>query len=356
MCLYSKLIDNPKYKKNKKNGGNPPICKDPRTLYVPVGCGRCIECKKAKQREWSVRLREEIKHTKGGKFITLTFTDESIAELSKEIKAEKGYAFDNAIATIAVRRWLERYRKKHKTSVRHWLVTELGHNGTENIHLHGIVWFKNEEEFIKSDELWKYGMVLKGHEKKQGKITKYENYVNEETIGYITKYVSKMDYDHKEYNAIILTSAGIGRNYINRQDAKRNKYNEKNTKEYYTTETGHKVSLPIYYRNKIYTEEEREQLWRNKMDEETRYVLGAKVDISKGMDDYENTLQCAREKNIRLGYQTNEIDRDRLIYEQRIRIIMNETRKQKGYAKRLKARIGLRPGPPGAPGSRGAAD
>ena len=81
MCLYPKLIKNRKYIANKKNGGIIPAISDNRVLMVPVGCGKCMECKKQKTREWTVRLNEEIRNNKNGKFVTLTFSDESIKEL-----------------------------------------------------------------------------------------------------------------------------------------------------------------------------------------------------------------------------------------------------------------------------------
>ena len=49
MCLYPTLIDNPKYKSNKKNGGVIPLCIDERIKKVPIGCGYCEECRKKKQ-------------------------------------------------------------------------------------------------------------------------------------------------------------------------------------------------------------------------------------------------------------------------------------------------------------------
>ena len=142
MCLYPKMIKNPKYLPNKKNKNNPPKITDERVKYVPVGCGNCMECRKQKKREWQIRMNEEIKHDRTGKFITLTFSNE---ELDKLIQ-ETGIQESNAVATIAVRRFLERWRKKYKKSVKHFLITELGHNGTERIHLHGIL-FTNEKTF-----------------------------------------------------------------------------------------------------------------------------------------------------------------------------------------------------------------
>ena len=106
MCLYPKLIKNRKYIANKKNGGNVPPVSDLRVMTVPVGCGKCIECKKQKSREWSIRLQEEIRHMKNGKFVTLTFSEESLVELGedKNINTLNGYNLDNGVATLAVRR------------------------------------------------------------------------------------------------------------------------------------------------------------------------------------------------------------------------------------------------------------
>ena len=277
MCLYPKLIKNRKYIANKKNGGVIPAILDDRVLMVPVGCGKCIECKKQKARNWQVRLTEEIRTDKTGKFVTLSFSNENLIKLRKKIKNLNGYELDNEVATLAVRRFLERWRKKHKKSVKHWIVTELGQNNTERIHMHGIIW--TDESSKEIEERWSYGNVWIGDKENEG-------YVNEKTINYIVKYVNKVDEKHKEYNSKILTSAGIGKNYINRIDSKNNKYKGKETDETYKTRQGVKLNMPIYYRNKIYTEEEREKLWIHKLDENIRWVCGEKVDISKGDEDY----------------------------------------------------------------------
>ena len=86
MCLYPTLIRNRKYLKNKKNGGNIPPVPDQRVLWVPVGCQECIECRKQKARNWQVRLMEDIKEHKNGKFITLTFSNKSYKELYEDVK------------------------------------------------------------------------------------------------------------------------------------------------------------------------------------------------------------------------------------------------------------------------------
>ena len=109
MCLYPKFIINRKYTVTKKNGGNVPTIKDPRTKYVPVGCGKCMECRKQKARQWSIRLQEHIRNNKNGYFITLSFSDRSLIDLENEINTPQtppksgglnGYDLDNKIATL----------------------------------------------------------------------------------------------------------------------------------------------------------------------------------------------------------------------------------------------------------------
>ena len=46
---------------------------------------------------------------------------------------------NNEIATKAIRLCLERIRKQTGKSIKHWFITELGHEKTERLHLHGIV-------------------------------------------------------------------------------------------------------------------------------------------------------------------------------------------------------------------------
>lgn len=310
MCLYPRLIKNKKYTENKKNGGLIPAVTDKRTLYVPIKCGNCMECQKQKQHEWKIRLMEDITTYKNGKFITLTFSNESYTELANNIQLT-GYPLDNQIATIATRRFLERWRKTYKKSIRHWLITELGHNGTENIHLHGIIWTDATVDEIK--KTWAYGYIYPRYNTWKG------NYVSEQTIQYISKYITKVDLKHKTYKPIILCSPGIGQCYTNKYNATTNKYKPQNTKETYTDRAGFKTALPIYWRNKIYTEEEKEKLWIEKLNKQIRYVNGIKIDVSKNEKEYWDALKWARKKNISLGYGTHEKDYNQIEYENKIR-------------------------------------
>ena len=91
----------------------------------------------------------------------------------------------------------------------------------------------------------------------------------EKTINYIIKYVTKFDEKHPNYKPIICCSNGIGNNYIANPSEK--------MQDKYRTNTGKWLTMPIYYRNKIYTENERGELWIKKLDENVRYIGKNKV-------------------------------------------------------------------------------
>lgn len=48
-------------------------------LYKQVPCGKCLECRKAYQQQWIIRITESFKASKRvGTFFTLTYNEDSI--------------------------------------------------------------------------------------------------------------------------------------------------------------------------------------------------------------------------------------------------------------------------------------
>ena len=261
MCLYPTYVKNPKYKPNKKNNGRPPICKDRRLFYIPVKCGCCIECRKEKQREWRVRLEEELR-SNFGYFTTLTISPEHI----KKLETNTGLKWEenpNEIATKALRLFLERVRKDTGKSIKHWCVTELGENN-DRIHLHGIFFGQKSAELIRKH--WKYGFVFIGYT------------CNSRSVNYMTKYMLKVDIKHPTFKQIVLASKGIGSGYFDRLDYLWQKQNYKNINvATYTFRNGTKMAMPKYYKNKIFTEKEREKMWINNLNRGLLWIYGEKV-------------------------------------------------------------------------------
>ena len=131
------------------------------------------------------------------------------------------------------------------------------------------------------------------------------------------KYVTKFDEKHKNYKPIICCSNGIGNKYIATPSEIAN--------DKYRTEQGQWLTMPIYYRNKIYTENERENLWIKKLDENVRYIGKNKV---KG-DETEKILQLLiqeRELNKKDGYGGDEDTWQKKEYENQLRDIIRNKR------------------------------
>lgn len=314
MCLFPKLIINKKYTGTKKNQGNVPSLTDERVRYVPVACGNCMECRKAKAREWQVRLHEEIKQHRIAKFITLSFSPEALKELMDKYSLKES----NAIAGKAVRLFLERYRKQNKVSLRHWLITELGQNNSERIHLHGIIFGKefDEEEL---EKYWKYGNIWIG------------DYCNQKTINYIIKYVHKIDKKHKNFRPQIFCSAGLGRNYIDFAAQEQHIYRKNKTVEFYALPNGAKVNLPIYYRNKLFTEEQREKLWIEKIEKDTRFINGIEIKRANtdNFEHFRQVLETQQKINKEIGFGDNSSEWKKEDYNITLRMLNKAKRTKK---------------------------
>ena len=99
----------------------------------------------------------------------------------------------------------------------------------------------------------------------------------------------KDDIKHREFTGKVFTSAGIGSGYFERNDWKNNVYKRGETKETYVYRNGTRAMMPRYYRDKIYTETEKEYLWIEKLDKGITWVMGQKCKIDS--KEYEEALK-----------------------------------------------------------------
>lgn len=217
---------------------------------------------------------EEIKsNPKNIIFATLTFSEESLKKLEYD-EEEPNKAPQKAISLFRKRWW-----KKHKKPLKHWLITEMGHDNTKRIHLHGLIWTElTEEQFEKE---WGYGWIFFGYD------------IDERTINYIVKYVTKRDEANPEFDGKIFTSKGIGKDYININSLDRHRYQDRFTEETYRTNSGIKVALPTYYRQKIWTTQEREALRIIKEEKQIKYYnkTPIKVETIEQYEEYINAVK-----------------------------------------------------------------
>lgn len=329
MCIYETKLINMKYQPTIKNGGRVPKIKDYRQMYIKIGCGWCIECRKKISNDWRIRLTEEIKSNKSSEFITFSFSPESIRTLKDEIITKKYKGIDgkeidvNILAAYSLRMFSERWRKKYKKSPRYWFVTELGHTNSERLHLHGIIFNttnKTRKKFQKDIiEKWKYGNVYIGQ------------WVDIRTINYLMKYVTKLDDKHTGYKQKIFTSKKMGENYIY-EKKNLHKFNGEKTITKYKNSNGTLNALPRYYKEKLWTEEEREKLWTYQLDENKIYIGGEIIEKKENEadeDNFERKLEKIREINEKIGYGNRKTINKKYIITEKMMLNYEDLKKYK---------------------------
>lgn len=281
MCLYPKIIQNPHYKPNKSNGGFVPVPSDERLLYIEIGCGVCYECRKKRANSWKTRLLEELKDNPTDKFVTLTFSDENLEKFDSDEP--------NEVCSKAIELFRKRWSATSKHKLKYWLIVELGHpskyqwkKSTERVHMHGIMWTDETKENI--EKIWKYGWVDFGE------------YVNERSINYIIKYATKTDKDHPNFIGKIFVSKGLGKGYLKRRP--------KQCVETYRSPQGRKLAMPIYYKDRFLTIEEKEKLRIEREDKCIKYINGMKIYVrnTEELIQYKRAVEEEQRRVIKLGY------------------------------------------------------
>lgn len=328
MCYFTKKVLNKRFLPNRKNRWNPPVCTDERFRYVEVECGHCFECRKKKRREWRIRNYEQLKETPHAVFFTGTVSPERYENICKKYGFKNDGSQDNEIITKIHRLFLERIRKQTGKSVKHWCVTEKGHTNTRRIHLHGLYYAREGQTKWQLTKLL-YENWIDGYRY-------YGKYVNEETINYVSKYMTKKDEDNPDYISIVLCSKGLGANYAKENQLK-HKWNEEKTIITYKTFNGQDLPLPRYYKTTIYTDDQRQLLWLYAEDKGVKWVKGFEVIAANTVnkDYYERLLKEKNENGIGLhGDNIEEIERKKAI--RRMEKLQNLTNRKKAQRRQIR--------------------
>lgn len=203
-------------------------------------CGKCNFCLQSKRADWSFRLQQEQKVASSAYFLTLTYEDECLPindcgfpELDK-----KGY-----------QNFTKRLRKAQASvsdeKLRYYAVGEYG-TETERPHYHAIMFNLDQNLTGKLSEIWQNGFVDVGD-------------VTPASIHYVTKYVVNrvrdLEGDRCPPFALMSRKPALGSNYLDthtkwHRDGKRD----------YTQVNGVKKKIPRLFRDKIFTQLERERM------------------------------------------------------------------------------------------------
>lgn len=221
---------------------SPITIKDPRKKgsFISVPCGKCGACKHNRRTEWSFRLKEELMATGNAIFLTMTY--------AKAPLTEAGIPTLNKSDT---QRFMKRLRKANgklwKKKIRYYMVGEYG-TITQRPHYHAIVYNIHKDLLPMIDQIWQHGHTVAAP-------------VNEATIHYVTKY--HVNYDRSVDEKIgrapefatMSRNPGIGIGYVERAGSWNHDHGN-----VYVMNNGFAQRMPRYYKEKIFSEIEREAL------------------------------------------------------------------------------------------------
>lgn len=219
------------------------------SLRLTVPCGKCGSCLHNRRVEWSFRIKEEYDIAESAKFITLTYEDDHI------VFTKGGYP---TLCKRDLQTFLKRLRKKQskitETKIRYYAVGEYG-TRTLRPHYHIILFNVHSTLLSSIVDIWKLGQIHIGD-------------VSDASIHYMTKYhVNANDRDelHEEQLREFATMSrkpGIGASYLERK-AEWNKDHGR----VYVMNNGYAQRMPRYYKEKIFSEAQRQVLADEAMSE-----------------------------------------------------------------------------------------
>ncbi|UPW41768.1 replication initiator protein [Peromfec virus RodF7_14] len=231
---------------------------------ISVPCGKCAACRNARSTEWSIRLKDEWHNSQSALFVTLTYNDESLP--IGQVCDSFGHSrfvpvlnMDDISAFIKRLRDRIRYRfgKAASDKIRFYFGGEYGPT-TLRPHYHGIIFNlplenqdlsrKDYEIITQIEKSWSNGFIR-------------VEPVKDGCVNYITKYMLAASY-YPEYLPVpcprMSRRPGIGACYLEKSE--RIDWYKRTMSNYYPLPNGVKCRLPRYYKDKIFSESEKELL------------------------------------------------------------------------------------------------
>lgn len=217
--------------------------------HVQVPCGKCPKCLKRKASHWSFRLNQETKVSSSACFITLTYETPPLTETGYQTLKKEDF-----------QNFMKRLRKQTHNKLKYYACGEYG-GSTTRPHYHAIV-FNLPQSYIekpeKLEKTWTHGHIHITHS-------------NQLTIGYVAGYVLKGGYTpteeiNKETGEITpdsrqkefsLMSKKMGLNYLTPQMLQ---YYKSRNIGAIVTDNGQILSMPRYFKDKIFTKEEKQKI------------------------------------------------------------------------------------------------
>lgn len=275
---------------------------------VKLPCGKCPECLKRRASGWSYRLRKQGDVSTSALFVTLTFGNGMCPKSKKGYntlvkKDDETQPYERKDGTIgfkthplSIPAFIKRLRTiQGEPNIKYYAVGEYG-TENERPHYHLILFNSNYDAVLR---VWS----LDG--KPIGQV--HFGDVNGASIGYVLKYMTKPSKIPKHKNddrmkEFSLMSKGLGANYITEKMKQWHKASP--DRMYITIEDGKKISMPRYYKDKIYGDDP-------ELKDHVAYLAKLRGDkkiendIENQGDNYENYLRSKEEQAYRKMYKNS---------------------------------------------------
>lgn len=225
--------------------------KDALGTKFQVPCQKCNFCLQNRRIEWAYRIQYELnaKHTHAGAFLTVTYDPEHLPIVKEKwsnihvATLSKKHIYEFVKTLKQKQRRFERKEKLDPWKIKYYLVGEYG-TKLGRPHYHLILLNARKYVTERMQESWAYGHIHVGT-------------VTDKSINYVAKYMIDRD-DTRKFTEAQKTfasmSKGIGSTYIEDRTAW-----HKRTLALYVMKEGKKVRMPRYYKDRIFTMEEKEE-------------------------------------------------------------------------------------------------
>lgn len=209
-------------------------------MTFPVPCGKCYYCVQRKISEWSQRLMQEDKVSENARFVTLTYAPEHVPISEKRYMTLRKKDLQDFMKRL-------RYYSPKNVKIKYYAVGEYGSNGMRP-HYH-LILFNTQP--IHVEQAWLFGSVFFGT-------------VAAASVGYTLKYISKkgkipMHSNDDRVPEFSLMSKKLGASYLTPAMKKWHEDDILN-RMYIAIEGGKKINMARYYKDKLYTKEQRENI------------------------------------------------------------------------------------------------
>lgn len=204
----------------------------------PVPCGKCPDCKRRRVSGWSFRLLNEARQSSSAHFITLTYD-------TINVPITKSGFMDLSRRDLQL--FFKKLRKVNVHKIKYYVCGEYG-GRTMRPHYH-LLLFNAEIRTVQ--DAWAKGSLHYG-------------LVTDASVGYTLKYMckSKRIPLHRNDDRIpefSLMSKGLGLNYVT-DDMIVWHHADKDNRMYCNLPDNKKIAMPRYYKQKIYTDEQRKAI------------------------------------------------------------------------------------------------